>query len=222
MTGSWQANWWMYDYCHSDAFYTDNYIYYGLFHTWKVVQDRGSTSSSYMWSNLAVESLRSKPGKAQCVGRLYQMDISSGVIPHSTGPRPGMIEIKYCDFSFSLFFFFFFFFFFWKRRSSLVITSNWRHGWPSTFKFPYYFPNITVGFIMIGSGNEGVTLASLRTMARSGIHGCSWDKEWPLLRLSESRKWKFASYATMYFWKTTRSAAQLAVLCDLFTDQPWR
>lgn len=65
-----------------------------------------------MWSNLAVESLRSKPGKAQCVGRLYQMDISSGVIPHSTGPRPGMIEIKYCDFSFSLFFYFYLFFFF--------------------------------------------------------------------------------------------------------------
>lgn len=67
-----------------------------------------------------MESLRSKPGKAQCVGRLYQMDISSGVIPHSTGPRPGMIEIKYCDFSFSLFFYFYLFFFFFGNADQVL------------------------------------------------------------------------------------------------------
>ena len=96
------------------------------------------------------------------------MDISSEVIPHSTGPRPGMIEIKYCDVSFSVFF---------SLLEMSIKNCHYKQlsawPWPSKSKFPYCFPDITVGFSVIGSGNEGVTLVVLRIMARIGIHDCS-------------------------------------------------
>ena len=91
------------------------------------------------------ESLCSEPGKERCVGRLYQIDISPGVIPHSTRPRPCMIEIKYCDSPFS-------FLEMPIKPCHYKQLSAWP--WPSKFRFLYYFPDITVGFIVIGSGNE--------------------------------------------------------------------
>ena len=39
-------------------------------------------------------------------------------------------------------------------------------------KFPYCFSDITVGFSVIGGGNEGVILVALRIMARIGMHDC--------------------------------------------------
>lgn len=96
------------------------------------------------------------------------MDISSAVIPHSTTPRPSMI--KYCHVSFPLFFSFLF-------LEMSIKSCHYRQlsawPWPSKFKFPYCFPDVTVDFTVIGSGTEVVALVALRIMARIGMHDSS-------------------------------------------------